>query len=597
MYFLMYCFRLHHFFIFLHSIFVYREQPNLNTEYDSLRQYYGSALGHHTAYVREYASAAFCILLRKLNETKLKKHYMKVIKALASSSKLLIRSNKEAASDSTQLLNKYDITIWGRGISATNSDSGTLDGSSYSSGFALESIPRRTNDILDGISWLLFNIAKGIKGQMHSKGVDRITVFFDVILHTTGATGIGNVFTAENHMAAFCSCCIFIYTMKKLLYHLHPKYMTELWNCLIKCNKMIIKQAKSVMESGDAVGLQLVAYGLIALVEVFTYALENANGRAVNDKSVKKTALGGLITVSLLDLSQVCLMNHTKEMPLCFSSLTQIQTKAQKLFCLIFKRFANQCGSNSAVISTRLERILTEILPTISIGSLSVLSHSLFPLLQIVALPGTSNEGVDPSSIIVNKFFTSIGQSFQGSALEIVDKTMKKKRKSNSNSSSVGMAGGDQFAIKDEDAVVWLLTCLRLFYKIYDTRKDIKYSTAFRSGTDGDAIVESLLAANSSTPMTYVVSSKRENPEEEGYGDSDEDGYEYDSSDSESDSNPMEVEEVNAGAARVHIRVSSQQWRVASQCVHVLCTYYQEDNGQFIHTFRCYSVEACFYCC
>ena len=87
-----------------------KEQPKLATEYDTLRQYYGQVLGHSTGFVREYAASAFSIALAQLNIHKLGKHYRKIVKALASSNKLLSVNNNEM-NNQVDFINKFDINI------------------------------------------------------------------------------------------------------------------------------------------------------------------------------------------------------------------------------------------------------------------------------------------------------------------------------------------------------------------------------------------------------------------------------------------------------------------------------------------------------
>jgi len=476
------------------------------TEYDSLRQYYGLVLGNHTGYVREYAASAFCVALTQLNLHKLGKHYGKIIKALVGSSKLLCVSNSETTDVQTDLLSTYDINIL---LSQRRDEMLICEeaAAAVSTGPLYIPVPKRTGDIFDGISYLLFNTLKGIRGQQHSKAHDRILLYFDAALPpTTGdcadASNADKVAKILSPYAVNSSCMtagfIFMYTMKKMFYHLIPRFMGDLWECLLMCAKKLIKRVGAAAAeitramattatatpgkkskktnsvapnaSLDALwqALHLDGYSIamVALAEVFVYALSNANGRAVNHPSMKKS--GGLstqIVSTMLEFCQLCLSPVLSVQTAGSSRVYfhhQLKAKAQTLFCALVQRFSATGSSNSFLIASKLESILGAILPTATVESLLGLSQTLFPLLNI----GSSTS--ESACAVIREFMTAVGERCEKFV-------------------SSGCAGSEG------DMGVWLTLAVKLCARIHGHRKNVAYASA---------------------PMARVVSRKNRKPDE-----------------------------------------------------------------------------------
>lgn len=484
------------------------------TEYDSLRQYYGPVLGNHTGYVREYAAAAFCIALTQLNVVKLGKHYNKIIKALVGSSKLLCASNSDTTDVETDLLSTYDINILltqRRDELLVCEEAASV--AAAAKGPVYASVPKRTGDIFDGISYLLFNTLKGIRGQQHSKAHDRIQLYFDVMLPPTPAstsamtatnghaTSVGKVTKSLSaytiNSSTMTAGFIFMYTIKKMFYHLAPRFMGDLWECLLLCAKKLMKQVRAVVAEisksisasgstkssaatpgkkgkksggGDAVAvvstqsvnaqwetLHMEAYSiaLVVMVEVLIYGLSNADGRAVRHSSMKKAGgLSSQIVSTVLELCQLCLspvlpMHAFGEVRVDFHH--QLKTKTQKLFCVLVERFSAAGSSNALLIANKLETILAAILPTATVTSLLSLSQTLFPLLNI----GSSTS--DSACAVIRQFVSAVGGQCE--------------RFTATNTSDV----------ESGDMSVWLTLAIKLCTRIYSHRRNVAYTSSTKS--------------------------------------------------------------------------------------------------------------------
>ena len=98
---------------------------------DIIRQYYGKTICHKRELVRRLACESYAPLLRKCSDKGLKKHLSRSVKALASSLALAAEQN-----------------------SGFNAD---------------HNMERARSDAIDGVSSLLFEVARSVAGRLHSK--------------------------------------------------------------------------------------------------------------------------------------------------------------------------------------------------------------------------------------------------------------------------------------------------------------------------------------------------------------------------------------------------------------------------------------------
>lgn len=98
---------------------------------DIIRQYYGKTICHKRELVRRLACESYAPLLRKCSDKGLKRHLSRSVKALGSSLALAAEQN-----------------------AAFNSD---------------HNLERARSDAIDGVSSLLFEVARGVAGKLHSK--------------------------------------------------------------------------------------------------------------------------------------------------------------------------------------------------------------------------------------------------------------------------------------------------------------------------------------------------------------------------------------------------------------------------------------------
>lgn len=106
-----------------------------------MRKYYGVALGHRRDVVRRLTAETFAPLIRKLSDSAKKRHLRRVLRALAASS-------------------------------------------------LQTSTTRMQADVVDGVSCLLFEVARGIKGKLHSKGIVVVKCLLDSVNALSSSTDV-----------------------------------------------------------------------------------------------------------------------------------------------------------------------------------------------------------------------------------------------------------------------------------------------------------------------------------------------------------------------------------------------------------------------
>jgi len=132
-----------------------RKQQQTVGDADILRQYYGSTICNKRDVIRRLSCESYAPILRKCTDKGLKRHLSKTIKALASS-----LANATAIDE---------------------------DGNEESMTFSAQ---RAKNDAIDGVSTLLYEIARGSPGRLHSKkGRLVVKIILDTLLSYAGGTG------------------------------------------------------------------------------------------------------------------------------------------------------------------------------------------------------------------------------------------------------------------------------------------------------------------------------------------------------------------------------------------------------------------------
>mgnify|MGYP000617571199 CR=1 FL=1 len=148
---------------------------------ESMRVYYGEILGSSTPFVRNMAAKCLSQLFRKLKASVFRSHYRKVVKAMSSSVRGLL-ANKKKEGATWELFPANSITTADEEFVSQHRGGyqGSLqEGTGSSCGEnGLRTGPAvlhpRVLHLLDGLGAVLYNTTRGVKGCLHSQGMDRL---------------------------------------------------------------------------------------------------------------------------------------------------------------------------------------------------------------------------------------------------------------------------------------------------------------------------------------------------------------------------------------------------------------------------------------
>jgi hypothetical protein len=217
---------------------------------EKMRQYYGATLGHKRDYVRRLAAESFAPLIRKLKtDSARQRHIRRVLRALAASGQ----------DESAESISK--------------------------------SLKRAQSDAVDGVSFLLFETARGMSGRLHSRGHQVIRCVLDSLTKGAFKGGAGVLHAVTS---AF---------VEKICHHLKRENFSVVW-------KEIFKAASSLATAEDPSNNNALPFMLELVDQIIEfksgiYIRKPDKGRVVPgyDESVK--SLVGLLS-RLLDPNVFC---------------------------------------------------------------------------------------------------------------------------------------------------------------------------------------------------------------------------------------------------------------------------------------------------
>lgn len=170
---------------------------------EKLRQYYGSTLAHRRDVVRRLAAETFAPLVRKLrNENARRRHLRRVVRALMTT------------------------------VSASSGGAGGI-------GSKTARVMRLHANAIDGIAQLFFEVARGVAGQLNSKGKVAAKVLLDVLCSSDGKND--SSMTPATRAVAHSVMKSFL---EKLCYHLHRKQMGEILGDIVSTTQRVFKLAQ-----------------------------------------------------------------------------------------------------------------------------------------------------------------------------------------------------------------------------------------------------------------------------------------------------------------------------------------------------------------
>lgn len=398
----------------------------LADNHDTVRQYYGLLLGHNTPFVRDMSARCFVLLLRKLKPAAYSTHVKKLLKALAG--------QLCSCSDVVQLP-----------ILALESKREQHGGSSGEDDSANAPPPRMQN-LIEGVSALLYYTSRGIKGCIHSKGAAKLTLPLDFMVplsleaalevaklckgskkllkalpaHLQSAfsskdKNVSKDGFAKNEALSFASGQVMSLVVVRLFRHVHPSNMSEPWLRIADSISALIPQIDAVSCLSDCPPsiASCVESAALHCAEILIWCLTHSKGRGLSDKKVKQAVAKPLIKTAL-DLVE-SIFNYLSESvrisSWCGGRGTDTLTERTRiLFCRVWLAFPRDSTLISR-IDGLLARGLKSLTPTPAVLVLSsellstlpadvVQRHLVRPTLDAVVNLVKTDQGSDQWLVI-----------------------------------------------------------------------------------------------------------------------------------------------------------------------------------------------------
>jgi hypothetical protein len=383
--------------------YTHRSQwDTLSQDPDSLRQYYGPLLGNSTNFVRDFAAKSFVLVIRKCSSKVFKSHMKKVIFALASNSKTFLGA--AAGTGKQELLHSDPLEM-------TVQERVALQGKS------LAHKDKRVSELFEGVSLMMFYTAKGVKGRLHSKAIERLRVLWNLMfplssaavesiaseLTKTGSAGASKSsskkgkeptgsktgpvkfaqlstesqatlqgMAKEDAAWKVYSCGkVISFAVWRLFRHITPSHLPELWSFLLEMVGDAVRALRTLRDISEAPVevARNIEIAMSFLVEMLYFGVQHSNGRGVSHKAVKNS-VGDEIIVAGMNISELVLTEHSG-----FSDSLVRRTRV--LFCQVWRQFPQ----NIALVQ-RIDRVLKGALPALSPEpAVAVFARELLPVL------------------------------------------------------------------------------------------------------------------------------------------------------------------------------------------------------------------------
>jgi hypothetical protein len=321
-------------------------------------QFYGSILGNDFGPIRDLGAKVFSTLVRKLKTGIFKSHFHRIVNGMMKS---WLDSRDTKISTFSLDLTKYPFPE----IEASEN--------SFSNYFkSLESS-------IDGFSKLLFYSCKGIKGYLHSKGGEKLSILLNTLIPKKLETLTQITNSDQEIEKIFVVSRVVSECFRRIFRHIYPSNSAELWIRLMVTFDSVVKCIKTSFTIKSDVIDRYIHIMVGLLCEVLYFGLHHSKGRALMDVSVR-SVVSDLIVNKSIDFIEAYLEVYCDEPnPLVMND------SIIKLFCQLFLSF-----HDSLLISSRIEKtdLITRLLnlrtlTTHPIVSISTILCSILPFKEL----------------------------------------------------------------------------------------------------------------------------------------------------------------------------------------------------------------------
>ena len=297
---------------------------------------------------------------------------------------------------------------------------------------------KRIQDLLDGLALLFFSTCKGVKGCLHSKGGDKLSVVFDLLLAlplsvmnnilintrdklneksektnkkekknqisdnrkldleinilnnsrklqdlSDSDQKILSSITEEDAWMTYTLTQVLTTCLIKLFRHLHPSNLAELWLRLLSAAELVVKAGKSVnaLEECSSGLSASVECSTVFIVEALLFGLCHTKGRGLSDSDVRQSVENQLINVCL-DLCETGL-SESRNTDLSSSKApwrsARLVQRQRLLLCRLWLAFPR-----NLTLLGRIDQVITAAIPCVwPCPAAPLLASELFPALPV----------------------------------------------------------------------------------------------------------------------------------------------------------------------------------------------------------------------
>jgi hypothetical protein len=281
---------------------------------------------------------------------------------------------------------------------------------------------KRIQDLLDGLAQLFYNTCKGVKGCLHSKGGEKISMVLDLLLPFSSSSssqkdmqsdttpvekytkkqsnkGKNNeaeakaklqlevdiaalkLVTSEDTWLTYALTQVLTNCLTKLFRHVHPSNMAELWVRLISAGQAVLSGCtllNSLEEASEHV-CSLLECAAMFIVEFLLFGLGHSKGRGLSNAEVRGSVEKQLINVSL-GLCEIGLRSSSSgREDLAVWRSARLIERLRLLLCRLWIHFPRNLTLLNRV-STVLAGAIPAVWPT---PAAPLLASELFPALPV----------------------------------------------------------------------------------------------------------------------------------------------------------------------------------------------------------------------
>lgn len=371
-----------------------------------IRKYYGPLLGHSAQFVRDFAAKSFSVVLRRVPPKRLKPHWKKIFSAVVTNFSRFFSSEDQ--------LNDLSVTALQQESSEDDKEA-----------VATKCVPKRLQDLLNGMVLLVFHCSKGVKGCLHSFA----DVLLPVILDTFGflsfenIAGISAAYAAQSsveskksskaatkqsemqdslaliaaggeHAVAqsWCGGFIAARALQLLFRHAHPSHMATLWTftlALVESSTSMVQLFSEpvfsdlLFSNGVNVGHvhKSLEVSTLYMLELLVFGISHSSGRAISRMTSKEDK--ALLHKMVSKCFDLCDTLWSVDFSNCGIFSKQLVSRSAHLLCIVW-----QTAPRDRKIIARVEKSISLILSdgaSVSISTLqtfvSMLSTKLLPVL------------------------------------------------------------------------------------------------------------------------------------------------------------------------------------------------------------------------